>query len=189
MRLHTGLRERKWSSSTGFPRLTLSGPSASFHSGLRLDDLVCIVDSARRTGWKSPRSVPAVKAPLVQAIALSDPRSESALETHGRLLWSRRTGAGSPAIRADRRIRTQSWTLRHGLAERSLGHRARWPRLPRGPGAVRRDRTKANATAIDGWRLLRFTWMTSCADPRRQRRCATRPRGGLAAAKTWPLSL
>ena len=159
MRLHTGLRDEELVFVDGIPTSDVERTVCELSLRLATDDLVCLVDSARRTGWKvNPHTVLGPKR-LLAALALSDPRSESALETHGRLLLSR---AGLPPEVLQYELIDDAGR-RHGRFDMA------WPsaRLVvefdgrayhEDPSAVRRDRTKANATAIEGWRLLRFTW-------------------------------
>ena len=158
VQLYTGLHDDELVFVEGFPASDLRRTIAHLSFRLGLDDLVCLVDSARRTGWDVNPDTALGPKRLVQAIALSDPLSESALETHGRLLLVR-AGFVPEALQYEV-VDDAGKVVRFDLA---------WPSARVAiefdgrayhddPGAMHRDRSKSNTAAVKGWRLLRFTW-------------------------------
>jgi hypothetical protein len=158
LRLHKGLRDDEWCMVDGFPTADLERTVCELSMSLPLDDLVCVVDSAIRKRW-TPYAPTRPRRRLHQAIALSDARSESALETYGRLLL---VGAGLAPEELQYEFFDDSG---HAFARFDMA----WPSARllvefdgwahhSDEGARRRDQNKSNTSAIEGWRLLRFTW-------------------------------
>lgn len=155
MRLHNGLLADEAAVAGGFAATTVARTVRDLALVLPFDDLVCAVDCALRLGWVPGAGSGRGRRRLGQALAAADPRSESRLETITRLLLVR---AGlAPEV----------------LQLELLGGRVRvdmaWPSVKvaieaggreyhDGPAALYRDRSKANALTLQGWRLLRFTW-------------------------------
>jgi len=92
-------------------------------------------------------------------MALADARSESPLETYGRLLL----------VRAGLGPETLQFELRDGRGNAFARFDMAWPsarlavemdgrEFHDDPDALYRDRSKANAATLEGWRVLRFTW-------------------------------
>jgi hypothetical protein len=122
LRLHKGLRDGECVVVDGFPTADLDRTVFQLSLRLAFDNLVCLVDSATRAGWIPWTYPPRPRRRLYQAIALSDARSESALETQGRLLLVR-AGLPPEALQYGlRRLGTGLRAVRHGLAEREIGH-------------------------------------------------------------------
>ena len=159
LRLRTGLLETERVMVDGLPVASLGRTVHHLSLRLRLDELVCLVDSAARRGWVPVTGPSRGRRRLLDAMALSDARSESALETYIRLLLVR---AGlTPEV------------LQHELVDAANQRYVRldlaWPSVRLAievdgrefhdePGALYRDRAKANLALLDGWRVLRFTW-------------------------------
>ena len=165
--LHKGLRENEeWVDIDGFPTVDLERTICQLAMILPGDDLVCAVDSARRKGWVPFGDPLRPRRKLHRAIALSDPRSESALETLGRLLLGR---AGMPP-------ETLQYELFDATANVYVRFDAAWPsarvaaefdgkEFHADLRAMHRDRVKSNAAANNLWRLYRFTWFDVTSRP------------------------
>jgi hypothetical protein len=159
LRLHKGLRDNEWCMIDGFPAADLERTVCQLSVTLKLDDLVCAIDSAIRRGWTPFEATAHPRRRLNRAIALSDARSESPLETYGRLLL----------VRAGLTPETLQYELADDLGVSSFRFDMAWPSAKLAveldgrehhdePDALYRDRAKANAAMLDGWRVLRFTW-------------------------------
>ncbi len=159
LRLHTGLREDERLLVEGLPTANVGRTVYHLSVPLRLDDLVCLVDSATRCGWTPTPGPVRGRRRLLQAVALSDARSESPLETYGRLLL----------VRAGLTPEVLQYELFDALGSAFARFDMAWPSVRLAvemdgreyhdePTALYRDRSKSNAAMLDGWRLLRFTW-------------------------------
>jgi hypothetical protein len=157
--LRTGLLEHERVMVDGLPATSLGRTVHHLSSVMEFDALVCLVDSATRRGWIPATGPPRGRRRLLAAMALSDARSESPLETYIRLLLGR---AGLPPEVLQHRL-VDAWGKPYARLDLA------WPSVRLAievdgreyhdaPGALYRDRSKANAALIDGWRVLRFTW-------------------------------
>ncbi len=159
VRMHTGLGENEATVVEGFGVAVLARTVYGLSLALGLDELVCVVDSATRRGWTPATGPTRGKKRLAEALALSDPRSESALETYGRLLL----------VRSGMAPEVLQYELIDGWGRCFARFDLAWPSARLAiefdgreyhdePEALYRDRSKANAALLDGWRVLRFTW-------------------------------
>jgi REase_MTES_1575/Transcriptional regulator, AbiEi antitoxin len=158
IRLRSGLLAEQHVIVDGFRATTLARTVHDLAVVLRLNDLVCLLDSALRTGWVPARDSRR-RSRLDTAAALADARSESVLETLLRLLLVR---AG-----------LEPETLQHEVVGPRGAVLARldlaWPSIRLAveadgaafhdaPRALYRDRRRANDLELLGWTILRFTW-------------------------------
>jgi very-short-patch-repair endonuclease len=129
---------------------------------LTLDDMVCLLDSALRLGWE-PADYPLSRARLAHlssALALSDGRSESALETLLRLLL----------VRAGLAPEELQWKLFNSRGILWARLDIAWPscrlvveadgrEYHDQPEALYKDRGRQNDVGGKiGWTVLRYTW-------------------------------
>jgi very-short-patch-repair endonuclease len=159
LRLHTGLLEDDRVLVEGFPAASLGRTVYHLSLALELDALVCVVDSATRRGWVPATGPVRGRRRLLDAMALADVRSESALETHLRLLLVR-AGLRPEVLQYELRVASGPPYVRFDFAWPSvrLAIEADGREYHDDPSALYRDRSKANAAMLDGWRVLRFTW-------------------------------
>jgi very-short-patch-repair endonuclease len=160
-RTHYGIRPEETEQLAGFLVATLGHTVGCLASVLRLDDLICLVDSALRLGWDPEVPVRMRKgvAQLRRAVALADRRSESAFETRMRLLL----------IRAGLAPEELQWKLfnHKGVCyarldfawpSRMLAVEADGRETHDKPEALYGDRPRQNLVSLAGWKVLRFTW-------------------------------
>ena len=161
LRLYSGLREDERVLVKGFPAADLGRTVYHLSLVLEPEALVCLVDSATRRGWIPAAGPVRGRRRLLDAMAMSDARSESPLETYIRLLLVR-AGLAPEVLQHELfYVAGQPPYARFDLA---------WPSVRLAievdgreyhdePGALYRDRSKSNAALLDGWRVLRFTWL------------------------------
>ena len=160
MRTSSGLRAGQASRLNGFCVTGLSQTVAAVALTLRLDDLVCLLDSALRNGWHL-EAFPLsrrCRARLQAALLLADERSESALETLLRLLLVR---AGLPPETLQLELTRDGYCYaRLDLAwpSQMLAVEADGREHHDKPAALYRDRRRQNDLVLAGWTVLRFTW-------------------------------
>ena len=160
-RTHYGIRPEETEQRAGFLVATLGHTVGYLASVMRLDDLICLVDSALRLDWDPDAPVRMRKgvAQLRRAVALADRRSESAFETRLRLLL----------VRADLAPEELQWKLldekgvlyaRLDFAwpSRMLAVEADGRETHDKPEALYGDRPRQNLVTLDGWKVLRFIW-------------------------------
>lgn len=156
--LHSGLQPNEMTTRAGLPVTTLDRTVTDMASVLRLDDLVCLLDSALRAGLHLD-SVPGTSRRLRVALGFADARSESTFETLLRLLLVR-AGLGPETLQLELFEASGRVYARLDMA---------WPSVKvaveadgrehhDAPDALYRDRVRGNALALEGWTVLRFTW-------------------------------
>ncbi len=125
---------------------------------LALDDLVCLLDSAGRKGWRLDLGLPGTTQKLRAAAALSDARSESPLETLIRLLLVR-AGLAPETLQLKMFDRNGRRYARLDMAWPSvmLALEADGRGVHDEPPALYRDRSRRTFLS-GGWTILRFTW-------------------------------
>jgi hypothetical protein len=169
MRLSFCLPPRNPVTRDGWPVTTVAEVISELCYSLELDDLVCLLDSALRGGWR-PEDAPLSRrkrAHLGEALALSTGLSESALETLLRLLLVR-AGVAPEVLQLelftyDGRCYARldmAWTSRR-LAVEADGREHHDK-----PEALYRDRDRQNDVILAGWTVLRFTWYDVLRRPR-----------------------
>jgi hypothetical protein len=158
MSLHSNLLPHEATVQAGFPSTTLTRTVQDLALILAPAELVCAVDSALRLGWIPETGRARGRQRLARAIALSDERSESPLETLIRLLLV-------DAEIGPEELQYPVWVGGPGYARLDLA----WPSVlvaveadgrmyHDDPEPLYRDRAKGNAATISRWRILRFTW-------------------------------
>lgn len=161
MRTRTGLREQDRVLVHGFCVTTIARTVADLALVLRLDDLICLLDSALRGGWVvadlplGRRRVARLRA----ALCLADGRAESALETVLRLLLVR-AGLSPETLQLRLFDRYGRCYARLDMAwpSRMLAVEADGREHHDKPEALYRDRRRQNDLELAGWTVLRFTW-------------------------------
>lgn len=168
LRLHAGLRPGEQVTRDGLPVTSLARAVYDMGTVLALDDLVCLVDSALRAGWKAEPTGRRMPKRLQTALSLADGRSESAFETLVRLLLVR---AGLAPETLQLKVFDQNGRL---YARLDMA----WPSVKVGleadgreyhdlPEALHRDRLRANRLAENGWKIFRVTWEDLVRHPER----------------------
>jgi hypothetical protein len=158
MNLHSSLLPHERTVQDGFPSTTLARTVQDLALVLGPAELVCAVDSALRLGWIPKTSRSRGRQRLARAIALSDARSESPLETLIRLLLVE-AGIGPEELQHP------FWLGGPGHARLDMA----WPSVRLAveadgrkyhddPEPLYRDRDKGNGATTSRWRVLRFTW-------------------------------
>ncbi len=159
VRRHSGLREGERTSLAGLPVTSLARTVTDLASPLRLDDLICVLDSALAAGWVPGSPPRRGLRKFLAALAEADGRSESALETLLRLLLSR-AGLSPEALQvkvSDGRGRVFA-RLDMAWPSVLLAVEADGREYHDAPQALYRDRIRANDLELSGWTILRFTW-------------------------------
>jgi hypothetical protein len=184
VRLRSGLRPGESTMRDGFPTILLTSTLAALTRRLRFDDLVCVLDSALRLGWQATEAdFPRRCRPLIDpALAMADPRSESAFETLLRLLLVR-AGVAPEALQYEVYDVAGRLCARLDLAWPSvrLAVEADGRAFHDLPAALYRDRVRANDLEIQQWTILRFTWADLVGRPewvvQQVRQALRRPKG------------
>jgi hypothetical protein len=157
MRTYAGLRSTDVTVRGGFRLTTLDRTLADLAANMRLDDFICLLDSALHLGWRP--TARAGSAVFKLALAKSDGRSESALETRLRLLLA---GAGLAPEELQHRLcddRDRCFArLDFAWPSRKLAVEADGREHHDKPEALYRDRQRQNDITLAGWLVLRFTW-------------------------------
>jgi hypothetical protein len=168
MRLHYGLEPHLVQMRQGMRLTRLARTVRDLAARLGPDELVCLLDSALRLGWK-PDDYPLSRsraARVSAALILTDSRSESPLETRARLVLTR---AGLPPELLQLNVfdRDCRWIARVDMAwiGRRVVIEVDGLEYHETPEAVLRDRDKQNRLAGAGWTLLRFTWFDIVRQP------------------------
>lgn len=157
--LHSGLRPGERITRQGLPVTSLARTVFDMGTALALDDLVCLVDSAMRAGWRADPAAERMPRRLRTALTLADKRSESTFETLVRLLLVR---AGLAPETLQLKVFDKNGRL---YARLDMA----WPSVKVGleadgreyhdlPQALHRDRVRANELADEGWKIFRCTW-------------------------------
>lgn len=168
--LRFGLDPRECIRRKGFPVTNLARTVAQLVGELPLDDFVCLLDSALRRGLK-PDDLALTgqqSRQLADALALSDSRSESALETKLRLLFTR-AGLAPETLQLRLYTRDGVYYARVDMAwpSRRLVVEADGRQVHDQPAAVYGDRWRQNQLQINRWKVLRFTWRDVLLYPER----------------------
>ncbi len=159
MRRRSGLHAEEQTKVAGFAVTTLERTVHDLAIRMRLDDLVCLLDSALRSGWRQSGADNRARSRLREALRLADPLAESPLETRLRLLLTR---AGLPPESLQFKVRDANGRL---VARLDMA----WPSLRLGieadgrevhelPEALLADRRRQNDLQDLRWTILRFTW-------------------------------
>lgn len=166
IKLRSGLQPGESVIVAGIPTTTLGLTVAHLSRVLRVDDLVCALDSALRLGWRPGDDAGDRPPHLRSALALADGRSESALETRLRLLLTR-AGLPPEAVQFEVRREDGSFVARVDLAYPSvrLAVEVDGKEVHQLPEALFRDRERANDLVEERWRVIRFTWRDVMYDP------------------------
>jgi very-short-patch-repair endonuclease len=167
VRVRFGLQPGSAVMREGFVVTSIGQTISQLCYDLTFDDLVCLLDSGLRLGWR-PTDYPLSRARLAHlssALALADGRSESALETLLRLLLIR-NGLKPETLQLklykDGRLYARldmAWPSR-GLAVEADGREYHDK-----PPALYKDRDRQNDVVIDDWKVLRFTWYDVIHEP------------------------
>ncbi len=157
--LRSGLRPGEKTTKDGLPVTTLARTVRDMASVLELDELVCLLDSALKAGWRPDPGAPRMSPRLRAAMALADARAESPFETLLRLLLVR-AGLAPQTLQLEIFESGGRVYARLDLAWPSVkvAVEADGRMYHDAPEALYRDRSRANALALDGWTILRFTW-------------------------------
>jgi hypothetical protein len=168
MRLRYGLEPHLVQIRRGLRVTRLARTVRDLSAQLGPDELVCLLDSALRQGWK-PDDYPLSRsraARVSAALVLADARSESPLETRARLVLTR-AGLPPEVLQLNVFDRDGQWIARVDMAwpSRRVIIEVDGREHHETPEAVLRDRDKQNRLAGAGWTLLRFTWSDIVRQP------------------------
>jgi hypothetical protein len=145
----------------GWPVTTLQKTVADVSLTLPLDDLVCLLDGVLNAGGviSAEQFSPRAWSRLASALALTDGRAESALETIVRLLLVR-AGLAPETLQLRLFDHDGRCYARLDLAwpSRMLAVEADGREYHDRPEALYRDRRRQNELELAGWTVLRFTW-------------------------------
>jgi very-short-patch-repair endonuclease len=159
MQRRSGLHADEQTIAAGIPVTTVERTVHDLAVRLRTDDLVCLLDSALRVGWRRPVEDRRARSRMREALPLADARSESPLETRLRLLLTR---AGLPPESLQYKVKAEDGHIvaRLDMAYPSvrLGIEADGREVHELPEALLGDRRRQNDLQALRWTILRFTW-------------------------------
>jgi very-short-patch-repair endonuclease len=164
--MSSGLGKGDRSRRSGFPVVTITRTVDNMTPVLGPDDLVCLVDSALRKGWRPQPSSRHSQRKLKKALVLADGRAESTFETLIRLLLVR-AGLAPEVLQFKVRRKNGRKYLRIDLAWPSvkLAVEADGREYHDLPGALYGDRIRGNELELQKWTILRFTWVDLMQHP------------------------